>query len=209
MISCLSTITTTTTTRTRTTTTTTTTTNEKWPMMIHDNWQHRCARGREGKMLHQEAGKKTDQLRWSMIIWCQELFQELLRVYYLQISDRGWIRVFKSTKETRFPPTGSSELKGPQCHSYQNCMFFFLKHIWEYFFCFRDGGKRFDAEFQGSHHQIDKQEISHMWYQNENKSVKWTKWMYNPRWSGFCGGSWETSSKPNLWSFAGSSKDLP
>ena len=131
MISCLSTITTTTTTRTRTTTTTTTTTttNEKWPMMIHDNWQHRCARGREGKMLHQKAGKKTDQLRWSMIIWCQEMLQDLLRVYHLQISDRGWIRVCKSTKETRSPPTGSSELKGPQCHSYHDCMVFFASNI--------------------------------------------------------------------------------
>ena len=77
------------------------------------------------------------------------------------------------------------------------------------FSCFRDGGKRFDAEFQGSHHQLDKQEIFHIWYENENKGVKWTKWMYNPRWSGFCRGSWETSSKPNLWSFAGSSRDLP
>ena len=185
-------------------------TNEKWPMSNNDQWQRRCARGREGKMLHQEAGKKTDQLRWSMIIWCQEMLQDLLRVYHLQISDRGWIRVCKSTKETRSPPTGSSELKGPQCHSYHNCMVF-ASSIFNkkpYISCFRDGGKRFDAEFQGSHHQLDKQTICHIWYQNENKGVKWTKWMYNPRWSGFCGGSWETSSKPNLWSFAGISKDL-
>ena len=94
---------------------------------------------------------------------------------------------------------------------YHDWMFFLpqtLSTKGHIFSCFRDGGKRFDAEFQGSHHQLDKQTICHIWYQNENKGVKWTKWMYNPRWSGFCGGSWETSSKPNLWSFAGSSKDL-
>ena len=125
--------------------------NDQWKMTNGDQWQRRCARGREGKMLHQEAGKKTDQLRWSMIIWCQEMLQDLLRVYHLQISDRGWIRVCKSTKETRSPPTGSSELKGPQCHSYHNCMVF-ASSIFNkkpYISCFRDGGKRFDAEFQG------------------------------------------------------------
>ena len=42
---------------------------------------------------------------------------------------------------------------------------FFASNIFNrrpYFSCFRDGGKRFDAEFQGSHHQLDKQKNCHM-----------------------------------------------
>ena len=43
--------------------------------------------------------------------------------------------------------------------------FFCLKHYQPkaiFFPCVRDGGKRFDAEFQGSHHQLDKQTICHI-----------------------------------------------
>ena len=43
--------------------------NDQWKMTNGDQWQRRCARGREGKVLHQEAGKKTDQLRWSNDLW--------------------------------------------------------------------------------------------------------------------------------------------
>ena len=135
-------------------------------MTNDDQWQRRCARGREGKMLHQEAGKKTDQLRWSM----QWLF-DVKRCY----KSCCVFIICKFQTAVEFGSARVQRKQGSHLPDHQSSRVLYVTLItivWllpqtlstkcHIFSCFRDGGKRFDAEFQGSHHQLDKQEIFHM-----------------------------------------------
>ena len=136
-------------------------------MTNDDQWQRRCARGRQGKMLHQEAGKKTDQLRWSTIndyLMSRDFTRFVACLSFANFRPRlnSGLQEYKGNKVPTYRITraqGSSMSLLSQLHDFLPQTLSTKCHI---FSCFRDGGKRFDAEFQGSHHQLDKQEIFHM-----------------------------------------------
>ena len=145
-------------------------TNEKWKM-INDQWWSMTMQVR-ARTRGQNASSRGRKENWSVEVIKNQWLFDVKRCF----KSCCVFIICKFQTAVEFGSARVQRKQGPHLPDHQSSRVlnvtviiiacFFASNIINkrpYFFsCFRDGGKRFDAEFQGSHHQLDKQEIFHM-----------------------------------------------